>query len=63
MYLINFKLKFILQRLRNKLYNLYYSCSLAPMFAFRWSSCGRKPEYPEETHLSDLVTTWPSVLD
>jgi len=26
------------------------------MFAFRWSSCGRKPEYPEETHLSDLVT-------
>ena len=30
------------------------------MFAFGWSSCGRKPEYPEETHLSDLVTTWPS---
>ena len=26
----------------------------------RWSSCGRKLEYPEETHLSDLVTTWPS---
>ena len=26
----------------------------------RWSSCGRKPEYPEEIHLSDLVTTWPS---
>ena len=26
----------------------------------RWSSCGRKPEYSEETHLSDLVTTWPS---
>jgi len=26
------------------------------MFAFGWSSCGRKPEYPEETHLSDLVT-------
>ena len=22
--------------------------------------CGRKPECPEETHLSDLVTTWPS---
>mgnify|MGYP006890323516 CR=1 FL=1 len=22
---------------------------LAPMFAFRWSSCGLKPEYPEET--------------
>ena len=29
------------------------------MFAFGWSSCGRKPEYPEETHLSDLVTTCP----
>ena len=29
----------------------------APMFAFGWCSCGRKPE---ETHLSDLVTTWPS---
>ena len=28
---------------------------LVTMFAFRWSSCGRKPEYPEETHLS-LVT-------
>jgi len=23
----------------------------------RWSSCGRNPEYPEETHLSDLMTT------
>ena len=30
------------------------------MFAFRWSSCGRKPEYPEETHLSDFATKWPS---
>ena len=30
------------------------------MFAFGWSSRGRKPECPEETHLSDLVTTWPS---
>ena len=29
----------------------------APMFAFGWSSCGRKPECPEETHLPDLVTT------
>ena len=26
----------------------------------RWSSCGRKPEYLDETHLSDLGTTWPS---
>ena len=26
---------------------------------YGWSSCGRKPEYPKETHLSDLVTTWP----
>ena len=52
------KTLFILQRLRVRLYNLYTSCSLAPpMFAFGWSSCGRKPE---ETHLSDLVTTWPS---
>ena len=32
------------------------------MFAFRWSSCGRKPECTEETHLSDLVTTWPSYM-
>ena len=24
------------------------------MFAFGWSSCGRKPKYPEETHLSWL---------
>ena len=32
------------------------SCSLALMFAFGWSSCGRKSECPEETHLSDLVT-------
>ena len=31
-----------------------------PMFAFEWSSCRRKPEYPGETHLSDLLTTWPS---
>jgi len=23
-----------------------------------WSSCGSKLEYPEETRLSDLVTTW-----
>ena len=30
------------------------------MFAFLWSSYGRKPEYPEETHLSDLETKWPS---
>ena len=30
------------------------------MFAFGWFSCGRKPECPEERHLSDLVTTWPS---
>ena len=29
------------------------------MFAFVWSSCGRKPEYLEETHLPNLVTTWP----
>ena len=42
-------------------YNNYEtSCSLATMFAFGRSSCGRKPECPEETHLSDLVTTWPS---
>jgi len=27
------------------------------MFAFGWSSSGRKPESLEETHLSDLVTT------
>ena len=26
----------------------------------RLSSCGRNPEYPEETHLSDLMTTWSS---
>jgi len=25
------------------------------MFAFEWFSCERKPEYPEEAHLSDLV--------
>ena len=47
--------------LRVKLYLFYNdyetSCSLAPMFAFGWSSCGRKPECPEETNLSDLVTT------
>jgi len=42
------------------LYNLYQSCSLAPMFAFGWSSCWRKSEFPEETYLSDMVTTWPS---
>ena len=30
------------------------------MFAFRWRSCGMKPEYSEEIHLSDLVTTWSS---
>ena len=42
-------------------YNDYEtSWSLALMFAFGWSSCGRKPECPEETHLSDLVATWPS---
>ena len=34
------------------------SCSLTLMFALGWSSCGRKSECPEETHLSDLVTTW-----
>jgi len=34
---------------------------VAPMFAFRWPSCGRKPECPEETHMSDLVTTLPAV--
>jgi len=27
------------------------------MFAFGGSSCWRKPEYPEETLMSDLVTT------
>ena len=27
-----------------------------------WSSCGNKTECPEETHLSDLVTTWPSYM-
>ena len=38
-----FKLLLILQRPRNKLsYNLYETCSLATMFAFMWSSCGRK---------------------
>ena len=30
------------------------------MFAFGWPSCGRKPECPEETHLSDLVTKQPA---
>jgi len=39
-------------------YNDYEtSCSLAPMFAFGWSLCGRKPECQQETYLSDLVTT------
>ena len=33
---------------------------VAPMFAFGWSSYGREPEYTEETHLSDLVTKWPT---
>jgi len=28
---------------------------LAAMFAFVYSSCGRKPEYLEETHLPALV--------
>ena len=33
---------------------------MAPSYAFGWSSYVRNPECPEETHLSDLVTTWPS---
>jgi len=32
------------------------------MFAFRWSSCGRKPVYPEEIHLYDTVTIASSTL-
>ena len=37
------------------------------MFAFRWSLCGRKPEYPEETCLTcwphDHLTWWSRVLN
>ena len=51
---------FISQRLQNKLCTLYQSFSLTLRSAFVWSSCGRKPEYPEQAYLSDLVTTWPS---
>jgi len=32
------------------------------MCAFESAACARKPEYPEVTHLSDLVTTWPSYM-
>ena len=30
------------------------------MFLFMCHPCGRKPENIEETHLSDVLTTWPS---
>ena len=33
---------------------------IGTLFVYGWSSCWRNPECPEETHLSDLVTTWPS---
>ena len=36
---------------------LYKSISLALMYEYMCSSCRKRPEYPEETHLSELVTT------
>ena len=53
---------FILQRLRNTVYNFYCSCLMGSMFAFVWSPCERKPNYLKETHLSEthlsnLMTT------
>ena len=32
---------------------------LVTMFAFRWSSCGRKPEYPDGNPPVGLGDTWP----
>ena len=40
-------------------YNLYLTCMWPPMTAFVWSSCGRKPEFLEETHMPHLVSRWP----
>ena len=33
---------------------------LLPIFTFVF--CGKKPAYPEETNLSELVSTWPSYM-
>ena len=68
--IMNYGLKLVLMFKKFKLYLFYndYESSYTTYinharwhwFAFGWSSCGRKPECPEETHLSDMVTTWPS---
>ena len=55
------KTLFILQRLPNDLYTLYSSFSLAQMFAFRCSSCCRKPKYPRYVYNSNS-TTEPSLV-
>ena len=42
--------------------NFYKSFLLAPIFAFVCSFALEEIEVPEETHLSDLVTTLPSYM-
>lgn len=50
---------FILQRLINKVYNLYWHFSLVRLLVRgdRW--CGKRPEWLEKTHVSKGATTIP----
>ena len=61
--ILTFRLNLCIQRLLNKLFNCFQSCSLVPMFMFLWSPCGENPDYPEETNLPDLVLTYHLTCD
>ena len=60
LWVIHLKVKRFITTDYKKVYT-YCINSLVPLLVFVWSSCGRKREYPEETHLYELMTTWRQV--
>jgi len=58
MYITNINtIQYSLLNLTLSYFNLYKSRSLARMMARGHRLCGRKPEYPEKTHVVEQVTT------
>ena len=52
--------QYLFVNLYNTRFNYSYkSISLTSIFTFVWSPSWRQQEYPEETRLFKLVTTWP----
>jgi len=58
--ILTFKLYLFYNDKETSCFNLYKSHSFSRLVARGCRLCGRKPEYPENPHVVEQVTAWPS---